>query len=180
MKLDWKILAFGAYLLSKQKKKKAAPAPSPGGMSVLKGTQLTLDQLRQLASGVGFPDPDLAAAVAMAESGGFEGAVGDNGTSFGLWQIHAPAHPEYDTALLQTPWYNAQAALAISSGGKDWEPWTTYGSGAYLKYLPQSAPKQVTSGEPPKELASERTRVAPEPESELVDETTDVDRTLDA
>jgi hypothetical protein len=33
-------------------------------------------------------DPRAAAAVAMNESGGRFGAVGDNGTSFGPWQLH--------------------------------------------------------------------------------------------
>lgn len=95
---------------------------------------MTLAQLRALAASIGFLDPDLAAAVAMAESGGNAGAVGDEGTSFGLWQIHTPAHPEYDANLLLEADYNARAAYAISSGGTVWQPWSTYNSGAYLKF----------------------------------------------
>ncbi len=97
--------------------------------------RLSLAELRTLATTVGFPDPNTAAAVAMAESGGDPGAVGDNGSSFGLWQIHTPAHPEYTAASLMTPGFNAVAAKAISKNGVDWSPWSTFKSGAYKKYL---------------------------------------------
>ncbi len=97
---------------------------------------MSLAELRLLALGVGFPDPDVAAAVAMAESGGRPAAVGDNGTSFGLWQVHTPAHPEFNATMLLDPQYNARAALAISAGGTTWQPWTTYRTGAYRQYLP--------------------------------------------
>jgi len=100
---------------------------------------MTLAELRALAASVGFPDPNLAAAVAMAESSGNPFAVGDNGTSFGLWQIHAPAHPEFDTTQLMVSSYNAHAALLISKSGTDWTPWTTFNNGAYKKYLGEVA-----------------------------------------
>jgi hypothetical protein len=96
---------------------------------------LSLAELRALAASVGFPDPELAAAVAMAESGGNPFAVGDGGTSFGLWQIHAPVHPEFDTTQLMVASYNAHAALLISKSGTDWTPWSTYNSGAYKQYM---------------------------------------------
>jgi hypothetical protein len=109
---------------------------------------MTLEQLRELAAKVGFPNVDIAAAVAMAESGGDPLAQGDpkgpsaaapNGvsSSFGLWQVHAPAHPEYDMTELLDAESNARAALAISQGGTDWSPWTTYKSGAYARYMPE-------------------------------------------
>jgi hypothetical protein len=99
-------------------------------------SRLTLDQIRAVAAQVGFPDPALAAAVAMAESGGYTNAVGDVdlGKSIGLWQINLPSHPQYDPQALLDPTYNARAALAISSGGTDWSPWTTFRSGAYKTY----------------------------------------------
>jgi hypothetical protein len=100
---------------------------------------MTLAELRALAASVGFPDPILAAAIAMAESGGNPFAVGDSGTSFGLWQIHAPAHPEFDTTQLMNAAYNAHAALLISKSGADWSPWTTYNSGAYKAFMGASA-----------------------------------------
>ena len=91
----------------------------------------------ELARRHGFPDPELAAAVALAESGGKAGAIGDHGTSFGLWQIHAPAHPQFDRNRLLEPDYNAAAALAISSNGTNWHPWTTYQQGLHLAWLAQ-------------------------------------------
>jgi hypothetical protein len=99
-------------------------------------SRLTLDQIRAVAARAGFPDPSLAAAVAMAESGGYTGAVGDVdlGRSVGLWQINLPSHPQYDPQSLLDPTYNASAAFAISAGGTNWNPWTTFRTGAYKAY----------------------------------------------
>lgn len=122
------------------------PGPVPGD------SHLTLSDLVILARHAGFPDPELAAAIAMAESSGFPHAQGDprgpflatpNGvsSSFGLWQIHVPAHPEFDAAELLSPVYNAHAALLVSQGGTNWNPWSTYRPGpfgaapAYLQFL---------------------------------------------
>jgi hypothetical protein len=110
-----------------------AVAPRP----LVPGATLTLEQLRALALLVGFPPSslDTAAAVAMAESQGNPLAVGDGGTSFGLWQVHVPAHPEFSSTSLRDAVYNARAALAISGGGTNWQPWSTWTSGAYRQYL---------------------------------------------
>lgn len=100
--------------------------------------KLTIEEVRALALRVGFGDgADVAAAVAMAESGGDASIVGDvtKGGSYGLWQIHAPSHPNYDTARLLDPEYNARAAFDVSSGGTNWRPWTTFRTGAYKRYL---------------------------------------------
>jgi hypothetical protein len=108
-------------------------------------SNLSLAQLQALAGQAGFPDANLAAAVAMAESGGNPGAIGDNGNSIGLWQINLPSHPQYAQANLLDPNYNAAAAFTISSGGSNWKPWTTYNTGAYQRYYsgpsaPSSSP----------------------------------------
>jgi LysM repeat protein len=69
----------------------------------------------------------MAAEIAMAESGGRQYAHSPT-NDFGYWQInggHGPAMATYD------PIGNARAAIAISSNGTDWYPWTTYTSGAY-------------------------------------------------
>jgi len=102
---------------------------------------MNLAQLQALAASVGFPDAALAAAVAMAESGGNPNAVGDLslGRSIGLWQINLAAHPQYDEAGLMDPTTNADAAYTISQAGQNWNPWTTYRTGAYLKYYTPSA-----------------------------------------
>lgn len=113
------------------------------------GKRMTLAQLRSLAAAVGFADPVTAAAIAMAESGGDPCAQGDpntgvrsctpNGTStsFGLWQVHVAGaiHAQYDPLRLLEAEYNARAALAISRGGADFTPWTTYTSGLYKRFM---------------------------------------------
>ncbi|HZZ54782.1 MAG TPA: transglycosylase SLT domain-containing protein [Trebonia sp.] len=96
---------------------------------------MTLAQVRELARSVGFPNPELAAAIAYAESNGFPRILGDEGTSFGLWQVNRPSHPDLASADLLDPLVNARAALAISRGGTDFTPWTQYRTGAYQKYL---------------------------------------------
>ena len=90
-----------------------------------------------IARSAGFPNPELAAAVAMAESGGNANAVGDLylGGSYGLWQINSKAHPQFSVAMLFDPTYNARAAFEVSKGGTDWTPWTTFRTGAYRQYL---------------------------------------------
>jgi Lysozyme like domain len=104
----------------------------------------SLAQLQALAASVGFPDPNLAAAVAMAESGGNSDAHGDlqygGDGSIGLWQIFTVAHPQYSSAQLYDPTFNAKAAYATSSGGTNWKPWTTFRNGAYKRWYTPPAP----------------------------------------
>lgn len=76
----------------------------------------------------------IAAAIAMAESGGNSTATDNdsNGTvDRGLWQINSVhgAQSTYDVMG------NARAAVSISNNGNNWTPWTTYNSGAYRQYL---------------------------------------------
>jgi LysM repeat protein len=69
----------------------------------------------------------IAAEIAMAESGGRQYAHSPT-NDFGYWQInggHGPAMATYN------PIGNARAAIAISSNGRNWRPWTTYVTGAY-------------------------------------------------
>jgi hypothetical protein len=118
---------------------------------------LTIPELQALARAAGFPPtasvdgqtfdiPALAAAVAMAESGGDPNAYGDAqyGGSIGLWQVNLPAHPSYTAAELYDPATNAAAAYAISSGGTNWQPWTTYREGLYKPYYQPSAAASST------------------------------------
>jgi len=68
-----------------------------------------------------------AAEIAMAESGGSQFALSPT-NDYGYWQInggHGPALATYN------PIGNAKAAIAISSNGTNWSPWTTYVTGAY-------------------------------------------------
>lgn len=111
---------------------------------------LTIEDLRALAASVGFPDPDTAAAVAMAESGGIPGATAIitkpaagnlPERSFGLWQVNTLAHPEFDEGRLLDPVYNANAALLISRQGTDWKHWsvftTTDPARSYKRFMPR-------------------------------------------
>jgi hypothetical protein len=99
--------------------------------------EYSYNQLRSLAQQAGFTgaNSDIAAAIAMAESGGNPNAIGDNGTSFGLWQIHLPAHPDISQADATNPLTAAQAAFRISNGGTNFRPWSTYLNSAYQKFL---------------------------------------------
>lgn len=68
----------------------------------------------------------VAAAAAIAESGGNPNATGPVGER-GLWQI-ATSHGAQST---YDPLGNARAAVAISGNGTNWRPWcTAYSDGA--------------------------------------------------
>lgn len=111
----------------------------------------SFDQLKQLwvQAGGSAAYATVAAAVAMAESGGNSDSVNSansNGTvDRGLWQINS-IHGSQSTL---DPVANARAAVAISSGGTNWKPWCTAWSNGHcggtflgpgspvLKFLPQ-------------------------------------------
>lgn len=172
VKLDPRLLLLGLFVFGGKRPAGGSSAPT---LRIPKnGAHLNLDELRTLAAQVGFPDPNLAAAVAMAESGGYVEAVGDvdKGKSVGLWQINLPSHPTYDARRLTEATYNATAALEISKRGADWTPWTAYNSGAYKQYLPPStagelpppAPRADAPPPPPRESEPAVMRdVAPSP-----------------
>ena len=68
----------------------------------------------------------MAAEIAMAESGGNPNAISPT-DDYGLWQINA------SNGALATlnPYENAKSAIILSDDGSNWDPWTTYTSGAY-------------------------------------------------
>lgn len=116
-------------------------------------SNLSLAQLQALAASVGFPDPALAAAIAMAESGGNPNAYNTEG-SYGLWQIDIMYNQQYasNPSALFDPTFNATAAFAISSKGTNFKPWTTFrcpcnitpcvGTPCYVQwYHPENNPK---------------------------------------
>lgn len=112
--------------------------------------QLTFAQIRALWLEAGGPaaHADVAAAVALAESGGSTTALNDNPAtrdySVGLWQINyfgalrIPRTISYGSPedLMTYPLKNASAAVDISSQGTDFSAWTRYTSGAYRQFLP--------------------------------------------
>lgn len=77
----------------------------------------------------------VAAAVAMAESGGRSDATNTSNSNGsidrGLFQINSihGANSTYDLAT------NVRYAIQLSQNGTNWSPWTVYKSGAYRKYL---------------------------------------------
>jgi hypothetical protein len=84
------------------------------------------------------------AAIALAESGGYTQAhhTNSNGTvDRGLWQINSSNYKLYKGHNIFDPNVNAHAAKRLAEGGKGLGNWTTYNTGAYLKYLPKNYPK---------------------------------------
>lgn len=105
---------------------------------------------------------DMAAAVALAESGGDpnstnvnQGGSAPGSVDRGLWQINSQYHPAEST---YDPMANARGAVTISQNGTNWRPWCTawsdgrcggtfMGDGAPVKrYLPGG---QVVTGNVP-------------------------------
>jgi lysozyme-like protein len=106
-------------------------------------TAMQLQQLWLRAGGSVATAP-MAAAIALAESGGDPNAINHNTNGSidrGLWQINS-VHGAQSTL---DPAANAQAAVAISQGGKNWQPWTTYITGAYKKFLGEATSSASTA-----------------------------------
>lgn len=92
----------------------------------------------------------IALGVGFAESEGFIDAVGDitltddvYSVSSGWFQNRAEWYPHewgqidwgrHVYPMVTSPWYNAQVALVISKGGTDFNPWTTFRTGAWEQF----------------------------------------------
>lgn len=111
------------------------------------GKTYTYAELKSLAQSAGFSgsDVDIAAAVAMAESGGNSRSYNPVGRddSYGLWQINMKGSLGPDrrkkfgissNAALFEPAVNARAAKMIKDDS-GWAAWTTYTRGTYKKFL---------------------------------------------
>jgi hypothetical protein len=77
-----------------------------------------------IAAGGNKLNAPMAAAIALAESGGNPNATNDNGNGSvdrGLWQINSVhgSQSTYDVTA------NARAAVQISNNGSSWRPWCT-------------------------------------------------------
>ena len=95
--------------------------------STLSGT-LSCHGLEELweEAGGSHAEAFMAAEIAMAESSGRQFATGSVGER-GYWQIN----PNHGALSTYDPLGNAKAAVIISSNGTNWNPWTTFTSGAY-------------------------------------------------
>jgi hypothetical protein len=112
--------------------------------------KFTQDQIGVFAVNAGFTDWELevAKAIAMAESGGDPdaynpetqaGAPAGEG-SYGLWQIYRNAHPAFKNWNLKDPQVCACAAFMVyHDDNQDFDAWSTFKSGAYLKFLPHGS-----------------------------------------
>jgi LysM repeat protein len=103
----------------------ASVSGSSGSLSGTLGCS-GLEQLWEKAGGSP-SEAFTAAEIAMAESGGNQFAVSPT-ADYGYWQINKPAHGSMATF---DPLGNAKAAISISSDGTNWNPWTTFQTGAY-------------------------------------------------
>ena len=94
--------------------------------------QYNLHELEVLwiAQGGNKASAHIAAAIALAESGGHPREISST-NDWGLWQINAPSHP---TMYTLDPGRNTTAAIKISRNGRDWSPWVTYQTGAYWRH----------------------------------------------
>ena len=82
---------------------------------------------------------NIAAAIALAESGGDSSATSknpDGGTNVGLWQLDTKGVGAGHTISdLQDPNTNARVTVLGSANGTNWSQWETYANGAYKKFL---------------------------------------------
>jgi hypothetical protein len=99
---------------------------------------------------IGPPTYERALAIAYAESGLNETSIGHNAngsSDYGLFQINSSHFGENSawnaTTMLQAG-PNVSAAQQISNQWRNYTPWSTFNSGAYLLYIPQ-AKKDVSA-----------------------------------
>ena len=91
--------------------------------------------MAQLARAAGFPDGQVAVAVAiaLAESSGHPAATNHNTNGsfdFGLWQINTVHGALLTTGAWCVPADNAAMAHTVwTRAGGSWTPWSTYNSG---------------------------------------------------
>lgn len=76
-------------------------------------------------SGIYGVDAYIMRRVIMCESGYDSKAVGDGGTSFGLSQIHLPAHPEITKEQAFNPEFAVEFMAKEMSAGRAWK-WTCF------------------------------------------------------
>jgi hypothetical protein len=102
----------------------------------LPGATLTREAVLAICKAVSFPDPKLAASIALAESGGSTGAVNRSSReySIGLFQINVAKHTTLSAADMKDPIKNARAAFKISKGGTDWRPWSVFNNNRYQQF----------------------------------------------
>jgi lysozyme-like protein len=130
----------------------ALPVPAD-----VRGDTLTDNQRATWAKQAGFPDNQIATAVAVSIAENRSGAIdavggpNPNGTyDYGMWQINEGAHLGLFERFPR--WWsveNANMAKAVWDGaGGSWNPWTTFRTGAYKAYMArgEKAAKEAPAG----------------------------------
>ncbi|HYZ56197.1 MAG TPA: hypothetical protein VE733_22220 [Streptosporangiaceae bacterium] len=77
----------------------------------------------------------LAAAVALGESGGYADALAAHDGRVGLWLPPAWAYDGHPLRELRDPLANATAAITLSRNGEDWSAFPAYAMGIYRQFL---------------------------------------------
>lgn len=109
-------------------------------------------QIRQLCAVAGFPADvtEVAAAIALAESGGNTDAVNNRVATraVGLWQIEIrQAHKDVTEEQARDARFSTSYALHLWQGrGRQFTDWTAYNNGSYKRFLP--IPLSGQNGEP--------------------------------
>jgi len=89
--------------------------------------QSTPTTIREMVLGMikdaGF-DPVIADRVVNCESGWNPDAKGDGGKSWGLWQIHQPAHNLGSASF--DPYLSTVYAIKLLESSRSWSHWTCY------------------------------------------------------
>ncbi|RUP26990.1 hypothetical protein BC936DRAFT_138755 [Jimgerdemannia flammicorona] len=140
------ILVFLAAQGSARKAKslsKAKQATSCQQKSTLTGKLESATDIASIARTAGFSGNGLiiSIAIALAESSGYTQAVlvnTDCSRDRGLWQINSRWHAEVTDSQAFNPQSCAKAAFTISSGGTNWQQWTTYTNGDYQKHMAEA------------------------------------------
>src|SRR6266536_2921125 len=103
----------------------------PGGLG--RAGLRYLEGLWTGAGGPGAGTAHVAAAIALAESGGNPRAFNPSGAS-GLWQILGAVDPR-DQPFLFNPQVNAHEAVLKYRGAGGFSPWVTFETGAYRQFM---------------------------------------------
>ena len=82
------------------------------------------DRVLEMIRKAGF-DPKVADKVVQCESQWQPLAIGDNGESLGLWQIHQPAHPIGEACAFD-PVCSTNYAIKLINSRRGFTHWTCY------------------------------------------------------
>lgn len=112
---------------------------------------LSVAQAKAYASKAGFTGNalNIIVAIAQAESGlntAAQHSNSDGSLDRGILQINARYHPEVSDACAYDATCSFQQGYRISSSGTNFSPWSTYTSGAYLRYMSSSGGAVTGSG----------------------------------